>query len=83
MPSRVMIFSRDQVRRLTGLTDEQLAHWNKAGFLSPRYVWCDHRGALQAAYSYRDVVRLRAIAELGKAALEYEQSNSRRPKRAV
>lgn len=58
--------SREQVRRLTGLSDAQLRYWDRTGFFSPQYVDEDRQGAYSRIYSYRDVVGLRAIAEMRK-----------------
>jgi uncharacterized protein (DUF433 family) len=60
----IMAFSREQVRRLTGLTDKQLRYWDKTEFFSPQYTDEERHGAYSRIYSYRDVVGLRAIAEM-------------------
>jgi uncharacterized protein (DUF433 family) len=60
----IMAFTREQVRRLTGLSDAQLRYWDKTGFFSPQYADEERHGAFSRIYSYRDVVGLRAIAEL-------------------
>ncbi|HLJ66117.1 MAG TPA: DUF433 domain-containing protein [Chloroflexota bacterium] len=65
--AEIMAFSRDQVRRLTGLSDKQLRYWDDTGFFSPRYAEEDRRGAYARIYSYRDLVGLRAIAEMRKS----------------
>jgi len=64
MMSGIMAFSREQTRRLTGLTDSQLRYWDKTGFFSPQYTDEEQRGAYSRIYSYRDVVGLRALAEM-------------------
>jgi uncharacterized protein (DUF433 family) len=64
--SSIMAFSPEQARKLTGLTEAQLRYWDKTGFFSPRYVDEERHGAYSRIYSYRDVVGLRALAEMRK-----------------
>jgi uncharacterized protein (DUF433 family) len=61
-----MAFSREQARKLTELTETQLRYWDKTGFFSPQYVDKERHGAYSRIYSYRDVVGLRALAEMRK-----------------
>jgi uncharacterized protein (DUF433 family) len=61
---KMMAFSRDQAKALTGLTDSQLRYWDKTDFFSPQYVDRSMSGPYRMAYSFRDIVGLRAIAQM-------------------
>lgn len=61
----IIAFSPEQTARLTGLSLRQLAYWDKTGFFSPSYPAGETRAFLRI-YSFRDVVGLRAIAQLRK-----------------
>ncbi len=62
----VHAFSADQVRRLTGLSERQLRYWDSTGFFSPGLGPAALRTPYARAYSFRDVVGLRALAEMRK-----------------
>jgi uncharacterized protein (DUF433 family) len=66
-PKEVFAFSAEQVRRLTGLTHRQLRYWDDTDFFSPAFRDDARHTPFARVYSYRDVVGLRAIAELRKA----------------
>ena len=56
-----MIFTADQVRRLTGLSASQLRYWDRTGFFAPALP-SEKPGPFSRVYSFRDLVGLRAIA---------------------
>src|SRR5579883_680644 len=62
----VLAFSADQVRQLTGLSEHQLRYWDRTEFFSPTLAAGAARLPYSRAYSFRDVVGLRAIAEMRK-----------------
>ncbi|HEY8686270.1 MAG TPA: DUF433 domain-containing protein [Chloroflexota bacterium] len=62
--SELLAFSADQVRRLTGLSERQLRYWDNTGFFSPALGETAARARFARAYSFRDLVGLRAIAEM-------------------
>lgn len=62
----VHAFSADQARRLTGLSERQLRYWDSTGFFSPGLGPTALRTPYTRAYSFRDVVGLRALAEMRK-----------------
>ncbi|TAK21454.1 MAG: DUF433 domain-containing protein [Chloroflexota bacterium] len=62
----ILAFSPDQVCRLTSLSDRQLRYWDKTEFFSPEFRAQIQRSPQARVYSFRDVVGLRAIAELLK-----------------
>ena len=64
--SEILAFTPEQVCRLTGLTPRQLSYWDKSGFFPPTYTADTPRGSLSRAYSFRDVVGLRTLAQLRK-----------------
>jgi len=57
----VSLLSADQVRRLTGLTNRQLAYWDDTGFFSPRHSG-DPGERFGRVYSFEDLIGLRVIA---------------------
>lgn len=60
----VAAFTPDQVVRLTGLTQRQLARWDRTSFFPPAYADLDRRSRLARLYSFRDVVGLRVLHHL-------------------
>ncbi len=58
-----LAFTRQQVRKLTGLSDRQLSYWDSTGFFSPQFPG-DPGRPYDKLYSFRDLVGLRTIAEL-------------------
>jgi uncharacterized protein (DUF433 family) len=63
MREAMTAFTADQVCRLTGLSARQLAYWDREGFFPPEY-FSDPRKKFGRIYSFRDVVGLRALAQL-------------------
>ena len=67
MPAMTMmrgLFSADQVRRLTGLSEHQLRYWDNTAFFSPWRLDTGPHRPYNRIYSYRDLVGLRAVAIL-------------------
>lgn len=62
----VSAFSADQVTRLTGLTMDQLAYWDRTGFFQPQYAADERRSPYSRIYSFKDVVGLRTLSILKK-----------------
>lgn len=60
----LIVFSAQQVRELTGLSEYQLRSWDQAEFLSPRFPNAPSRKMPGRIYRFRDVVFLRVIAML-------------------
>lgn len=60
----VFAFSVDNVVRLTGLTRNQLAYWDKLGFFPPQFASENRKSAYSRVYSFRDVVGLRTLSLL-------------------
>ena len=57
-------FTAEQVQRLTGLSDRQLRYWDSTGFFLPAFGTASKRAPYARVYSYRDLVGLRALAEM-------------------
>ena len=57
-------FTADQVTRLTGLSDRQLAYWDRTGFFVPRYAAENRSSPYSRIYSFKDVVGLRTLSKL-------------------
>ena len=56
-------FTAEKVSKLTGLTKRQLQYWDERRFLSPSVSSRGGRGRIRL-YNFRDLVSLRAAAEL-------------------
>ncbi|MGH2464326.1 MAG: DUF433 domain-containing protein [Candidatus Limnocylindrales bacterium] len=65
MAGTIEAFSQDLVRRITGLTRRQLEYWDELGLISPSVAQHDFPG-LPRLYSFRDVLQLKAAAEMRK-----------------
>lgn len=61
----ILAFSAWHVCRLTDLTMRQISYWDRTGFFSPAYA-DESRRAFGRVYSFRDVVGLRAVAQMRK-----------------
>lgn len=61
----ILALSAPQVCKLTGLSLHQLSYWDRTGFFSPAYA-SDRRSPVSRVYSFRDVVGLRALADMRK-----------------
>jgi uncharacterized protein (DUF433 family) len=57
-------FSADQTSTLTGLSSRQLRYWDDTEFFTPGLREDIERAPWSRVYSFRDVVGLRAIAEM-------------------
>jgi len=55
----ILAFSADDVCRVTGLSQRQLAYWDKTGFFAPEFASPKER-PFARVYSFRDVVGLRS-----------------------
>lgn len=62
----ISAFTADQVVKLTGLTNCQLAYWDTLGFFRPQYAADDRRSPNSRIYSFKDVVGLRTLGVLKK-----------------
>jgi uncharacterized protein (DUF433 family) len=62
----VSAFTADQVVRLTGLSVEQLAYWDRTGFFKPQYALDERKSPYSRIYSFKDVVGLRTLSVLKK-----------------
>jgi uncharacterized protein (DUF433 family)/DNA-binding transcriptional MerR regulator len=60
----VMAFTEEQVARLTGITVDQLRHWDKIKFFVPSLAYENRREAFARLYSFRDVVCLKVLNKL-------------------
>jgi uncharacterized protein (DUF433 family) len=59
-------FTADRVRELTGLSKRQIQYWDEQDFIRPSLTSRQGRGR-RRLYSFRDVVALRAAAEIRAA----------------
>ena len=66
-------FTLKLVADLTGLSVFQLRRWDRNGFFHPSLADPDRRRPHSRIYSLRDVVVLRAIAELRKAGVSFTE----------
>ena len=60
----VTAFTEEQVSRLTGISRNQLRHWDRTGFFSPSLGDENRRLAHSRTYTFRDVVSLRVLHTL-------------------
>lgn len=60
----VMAFSAEQACVLAGLSMRQLRYWDRTRFFSPDLGSQDRRKPFGRIYSFRDLVGLRAVAEM-------------------
>lgn len=60
----IAAFSAEQVVNVTGLTERQLAYWDKTGFFRPQYASEDRRSPYSRIYSFADLVGLRTLSVL-------------------
>jgi len=63
MAGTIEAFSQDLVRRITGLSRRQLEYWDGLGLISPSVAQHDIPG-LPRLYSFRDLLQLKAAAEM-------------------
>lgn len=62
----VSAFTDEQVARLTGLSVQQLRHWDRTGFFVPSMANPNRRMALSRVYSFLDLLELQVIKTLRK-----------------
>lgn len=62
--SVIQAFSEDHVARLTGLTVNQIRHWDRTGFYRPSFADDNRKAAFSRIYSFRDIASLRVLAAL-------------------
>lgn len=62
--SVISAFSADHVMRITGLTDRQLAYWDRVGFFRPTYSHVGDGMRPVKVYTFKDIVGLRVISVL-------------------
>ncbi len=62
----IQAFSEEHVERLTGLTANQLRHWDRTGFFTPSFADENRKAAFSRIYSFRDVASLRVLSILRK-----------------
>lgn len=64
-------FRTSEVAKLTGLSQRQLDHWDRTGFVKPSLAQAAGRGSARF-YSFRDLVRLRVAKELRAAGVSLQ-----------
>lgn len=64
-------FRTSEVAKLTGLSQRQLDHWDRTGFVKPSLAPAGGRGSARF-YSFRDLVRLRVAKELRAAGVSLQ-----------
>jgi uncharacterized protein (DUF433 family) len=62
----VQAFSEEHAARLTGLSVNQLRHWDRSGFFVPSFADANRNAAFSRIYSFLDIAALRVLAELRK-----------------
>lgn len=60
----IAAFTEDQVERLTGISRNQLRHWDQTGFFNPSLAEENRRLPHNRTYTFRDVVSLRVLHTL-------------------
>lgn len=60
----IQAFSEENVARLTGLTVNQLRHWDRTGFFAPSFADENRKAAFSRVYSFLDIAALRVLAVL-------------------
>ncbi len=65
--SHVLAFSAEQVSRLTGLSNRQLRYWDDTEFFTPAFREDVRHSPWARVYSFRDVVGLRALAQMRRS----------------
>ncbi len=71
--SPLMFFGVDQAERLTGLSQHQLRYFDISGFFPPGFMADDPGRAYSRVYSFRDVVGLRAVAQMRNAGVSLQE----------
>lgn len=60
----ISVFSAEDVTKITGLSERQLAYWDRTGFFKPQYTSVGQGRSLVRIYSFRDLVSLRTLRVL-------------------
>jgi len=60
----VSAFTVDQVVKVSGLSERQIAYWDRTEFLNPQYAPIGEGRAAIRIYSFRDLVSLRTLSLL-------------------
>jgi uncharacterized protein (DUF433 family) len=60
----IRAFSEDHAARLSGLSTNQLKHWDRSGFFRPSFADDNRKAVFSRIYSFRDIASLRVLAEL-------------------
>lgn len=68
MTEPILALDSDRVSRLTGIPKSTLTHWEKRGVFQASYVDPNPRTPFRRIYSFRDVVSLRALAQIRRDA---------------
>ena len=72
MSNVISAFSLEQVSRLTGLSESQLASWDRDEFFSPALAYVNRRSPYSRIYSFEDVVGLRTLSILrGRVSMQH------------
>lgn len=64
-------FRTSEVSKITGLTQRQLDHWDRTGFLKPSLDPGEGRGKVRL-YSFNDLVQLKVVKELRDAGVSLQ-----------
>ena len=68
MPEPILALDSDRVSRLTGIPRSTLTHWENRGVFQASYIDPNPRTPFRRIYSFRDVVSLRALAQIRRDA---------------
>jgi uncharacterized protein (DUF433 family) len=68
MPEPILALDSDRVSKLTGIPRSTLTHWENRGVYQASYVDPNPRTPFRRIYSFRDVVSLRALAQIRRDA---------------
>ena len=68
MVDPIIALDSDKVSKLTGIPKQTLSHWEKSGIFKASYVDPSPRTPYRRIYSFRDVVSLRALAQIRRDA---------------
>jgi DNA-binding transcriptional MerR regulator len=60
----VSAFTDSQVARLTGLSVQQLRHWDRTGFFAPSLAYEERRSPYSRIYSFNDLAALKVLKKL-------------------
>jgi len=60
----IQAFSEDHAERLTGISKNQLRHWDRTGFFSPAFADENRKAVFSRIYSFKDIASLRVLSVL-------------------